>query len=208
VIAHRNRLDYLVETLCREARKRAGRTRVFNLACGPAVEVQRFLRHHEESELCEFDLLDFNGETLDYTREQLTEALRAAGRGTPLHFIQRSVNQILRAAAQGGGNEDFGDYDLVYCAGLFDYLSQRVCKRLVELFCKMVKPGGLVIVTNVAATNPRKACMEYLMEWNLIHRSVAELEDLIPPGFPVTRTEVRADPTGVNLFLEIETANG
>lgn len=207
VTAHRNRLDYLVETLCREARKRNGRTRVFNLACGPAVEVQRFLRRHEESELCEFDLLDFNGETIAYTREQLAEALRSSGRQTPLRFIQRSVNQILRAAAQGGGDEDFGDYDLVYCAGLFDYLSQRVCKRLVELFCKMTKPGGLVIVTNVAATNPRKACMEYLMEWNLVHRSVAEMEELVPSMCPVERAEVKAERTGVNLFLEIEMAD-
>ena len=209
VVAHRNRIDYLVETLCRETRKRvrAGKTRVFNLACGPAVEVGRFLKNHEESDLAEFDLLDFNGETLDYTRERLTEARQSAGRETPLRFIQRSVNQILRAAAQGGGDEEFHGYDIVYCAGLFDYLSQRVCQRLVDLFCKMAKPGGLVIVTNVASTNPRRACMEYLMEWNLIHRSLDEMKDLIPAGLPVKRTDVRADATGVNLFLEIELAD-
>lgn len=209
VVAHRNRIDYLVETLRRETRKRVrkGRTRVFNLACGPAVEVGRFLRNHEESDLTEFDLLDFNGETLEYTRERLTEARMSAGRETPLRFIQRSVNQILRAAAQGGGDDEFNGYDIVYCAGLFDYLSQRVCQRLVDLFCKMAKPGGLVIVTNVASTNPRKACMEYLMEWNLIHRSTEEMKDLIPAGLPVKRTDVRADATGVNLFLEIELAD-
>jgi hypothetical protein len=71
----------------------------------------------------------------------------------------------------------------------------------------MAKPGGLVIVTNVASTNPRRACMEYLMEWNLIHRSVEEMNDLIPAGLPVKRTDVRADATGVNLFLEIELAD-
>jgi len=206
VVAHRNRIDYLVETLKNETRKRVrkGRTRVFNLACGPAVEVGRFLRNHEESDLTEFDLLDFNAETLEYTRERLTEAKMSGGRETPLRFIQRSVNQILRTAAQGDTDEDLNGYDIVYCAGLFDYLSQRVCQRLVDLFCKMTKPGGLVIVTNVASTNPRRACMEYLMEWNLIHRSVEEMNDLVPPGLPVKRTDVRADATGVNLFLEIE----
>ncbi len=209
VVAHRNRIDYLVETLRRETRKRVrqGRTRVFNLACGPAVEVGRFLREHEESDLTEFDLLDFNRETIEYTRERLNEARMSAGRETPLRFIQRSVNQILRAAAQGGADDEFSGYDIVYCAGLFDYLSQRVCQRLVDLFCKMAKPGGLVIVTNVAATNPRKACMEYLMEWNLIHRSINEMKELVPAGMPVQRSDVRADATGVNLFLEIELAN-
>lgn len=210
VVAHRNRIDYLVETLRRETRKRAphGKTRVFNLACGPAVEVGRFVRNHGESDLAEFDLLDFNLETLEYTRESLGNVTMSAGRQTRMRFIQRSVNQILRTAAQGDIDGDMTDYDIVYCAGLFDYLSQRVCQRLVDLFCRMAKPGGLVIVTNVAATNPRKACMEYLMEWNLIHRSVEEMHDLIPHQIPLRRAEVKADATGVNLFLEIELADG
>lgn len=209
VVAHRNRIDYLVETLRNETLRRVqkGRTRVFNLACGPAVEVGRFLRNHEESDLTDFDLLDFNLETLEYTRERLTEARMSAGREAHLRFFQRSVNQILRAAAQGTEDDELKDYDVVYCAGLFDYLSQRVCQRLVDLFCRMAKPGGLVIVTNVAASNPRRACMEYLMEWNLIHRDIDEMNDLIPADIPVKRTDVKADSTGVNLFLEIELAD-
>lgn len=209
VVAHRNRIDYLVETLRRETRKRAskGKTRVFNLACGPAVEVGRFLRNDGESDLAEFDLLDFNLETLEYTKESLSQACVSAGRQTQLRFFQRSVNQILRTAAQGGEDGELAAYDIVYCAGLFDYLSQRVCQRLVDLFCRMAKPGGLVVVTNVASTNPRKACMEYLMEWNLIHRSLEEMHDLVPHVTPLKRAEVKADATGVNLFLEIELAD-
>ena len=32
--------------------------------------------------------------------------------------------------------------------------------------------------------------------------------DLVPAGVPVKRVDVTADSTGVNLFLEIEIANG
>jgi extracellular factor (EF) 3-hydroxypalmitic acid methyl ester biosynthesis protein len=208
VVAHRNRIDYLIDTLTRETRRRGGRnkTRVFNLACGPAVEVQRFLRERDESDLVEIDLLDFNDETLQYTRERMQEACREGGRETAIRYFQRSVHQLLRAASQGGEKE-FTGYDIVYCAGLFDYLSQRVCKKLVELFCTMVKPGGLVIVTNVAASNPRKAWMEYLMEWNLIYRDESEMRDLVPDGLPVKHTAIIPDETGVNLFLEIGLAD-
>lgn len=208
VIAHRNRIDYLLEKLRTECAKRVskGKTRVFNLACGPAVEIQRFLRECEESDLAEIDLLDFNGETLDYTRERIREASMSGGRETKVGYFQRSVHQLLRAATQGGEDE-FTGYDIVYCAGLFDYLSQRVCKRLVELFCTMVKPGGLVIVTNVADSNPTKGWMEYLVEWNLIYRGRREMEDLVPENCPVKRTNLVEDATGVNLFLEIEIAN-
>jgi extracellular factor (EF) 3-hydroxypalmitic acid methyl ester biosynthesis protein len=104
VVAHRNRIDYLIETLARETRRRIGhgKTRVFNLACGPAVEVQRFLRERDESDLVEIDLLDFNAETLEYTRERMDEARRDGGRETKLRYFQRSVHQLLRAASQGG----------------------------------------------------------------------------------------------------------
>ncbi len=209
VVAHRNRIDFLIEKLRSECARRVsrGRTRVFNLACGPAMEVQRFLRECEESDLAEIDLLDFNPETLEYTRERIQEARMSGGRETPVRYFQRSVHQLLRAATQGG-DEEFANYDIVYCAGLFDYLSQRVCKRLVDLFCTMIRPGGIVIVTNVAASNPRKAWMEYVMEWNLIYRDEADMKDLVPEGLNLKGTTVEADSTGVNLFLEIELANG
>ncbi len=205
VVAHRNRIDFLVELLRSECERRVskGKTRVFNLACGPAVEVQRFLRECDESDLAEIDLLDFNAETLEYTRSRINEAKMAGGRETTVNYFQRSVHQLLRAATQGG-EEAFTNYDIVYCAGLFDYLSQRVCKRLVDLFCTMVRPGGRVIVTNVATSNPRKAWMEYVMEWNLIYRDENEMRDLVPENKPVTAATVNADETGVNLFLEIE----
>ncbi|MCF7675781.1 MAG: hypothetical protein K9M97_10580, partial [Akkermansiaceae bacterium] len=103
--------------------------------------------------------------------------------------------------------DEFTGYDIVYCAGLFDYLSQRVCARLVELFCTMVKPGGVVIVTNVADRNPSKGWMEYLVEWNLIYRDRPEMQALVPSKFPVKRTDILEDETGVNLFLEIELEN-
>jgi len=209
VVAHRNRIDFLVEKLRSECVRRAahGKTRVFNLACGPAVEVQRFLREFPESDLAEIDLLDFNAETLEYTRECIDEAREAGGRKTVCRYFQRSVHQLLRAATQGGEDE-FTGYDLVYCAGLFDYLSQRVCKRMVELFCTMAKPGGVIIVTNVATRNPRRAWMEYVMEWNLIYRDEKDMMDLVPEGLKPKDARVGADATGVNLFLEIELDHG
>lgn len=210
VVAHRNRIDYLVDMLDRESSRRfgRGRARAFNLGCGPAEEVLRFLKDHDSSDLMEFDLLDFNPETLEYTRERLDKARMGMARNTQMRFIPRSVHQILKAAVQPGGDPELGNYDVVYCAGLFDYLSQRVGKRLVEFFCSIAKPGGLVVVTNVADSNPRKAWMEYLMEWNLIYRGKEEMLDLVPVGAPVKRVDVKADSTGVNLFLEIEMANG
>jgi len=70
--AHRNRIDYLVGRITEAALrgKAAGRrAEIFNMACGPASEVQRFIAESELRGAPEFTLLDFNEETLAYTRQ-------------------------------------------------------------------------------------------------------------------------------------------
>ncbi|MGJ8697823.1 MAG: class I SAM-dependent methyltransferase [Verrucomicrobiaceae bacterium] len=202
--AHRNRIDYLVIALrdAAERKARAGqRLRVLNLGCGPAEEVLRILKTEEVSSVIDFVLLDFNDETIAYTRARLEEARARYGRNTNVTFEKKSVHQVLKMASRG----DFqtAEYDMVYCAGLFDYFSQKVCKKMVELFSTLVTPGGEVIVTNVADTNPVIDWMEYVMAWDLIHRSRAEMEDLVPERCSNFTKQIDVDATGVNFFLKL-----
>jgi extracellular factor (EF) 3-hydroxypalmitic acid methyl ester biosynthesis protein len=211
VVAHRNRITYLTAMLHKESGRIAAegrRCRVLNLGCGPAVEVQNFLREDDVADLCDFTLLDFNEETLEYARSQLEEVRTRSGRTTAMRFIQRSVNQLLKQAATGDVDMEWESFDVVYCAGLFDYLSQRVCTRLVEIFYKLIKPGGLLVVTNVSPMNPIRGWMEYILEWNLIYRDDKEMFDLVPTK-AITKPEavLERDVTGVNLFLEIRKPN-
>lgn len=206
VQAHRNRIDYLVKTLKSEAERVVGkgrRLRVLNLGCGPAQELQRFIQNEEISDQCDFTLLDFNKETLDYTEGLLTDIKLKAARNCGLTMVERSVHQLLKQASRGDVDMQWESYDVVYCAGLFDYLSQKVCKKLVELFTKLLRADGLVIATNVASTNPRIGWMEYVVEWNLVYRNDWEMLDLIPLDGTVMKTDLKRDATGVNLFLEI-----
>ena len=68
----------------------------------------------------------------------------------------------------------------MYCAGLFDYLSDKVCARLLQYFVARTNPGGKVLVTNVHSSNPQRISMEHLLEWHLIYRDEAQLESLLP----------------------------
>lgn len=204
VEAHRNRITYLIKILAEAAEKSGNRkARILNLGCGPAHEIQRFIRTSELSNRCEFTLLDFNDETLRFTGECLNDLKNQYGRDTEVHTIKRSVHQLLKQANTGDADMDWDNYDLVYCAGLFDYLSQRVCRRLTDVFFKLVRPGGKVVVTNVSSSNPSIGWMEYLLEWNLVYRNDDEMRDLVPKNVHPEAATVLADTTGVNLFLEV-----
>jgi len=205
--AHRNRVLYLEQKLVEETLRVSGkgRMRAFNLGCGPAWEVQKFLTDRHFCDRAEFTLVDFNAETLAHTREILLELKSNKGRSTPIRFVQKSVQQIVKEGARGSAQEP--QYDLVYCAGLFDYLSDQVCLRLMNIFYGMVRPGGLLLATNVDVSNPMRNTMETLLEWHLIYRTSQQARKLIPEKATIDDFSVTSDVTGVNIFIEVRKPN-
>lgn len=202
--AHRNRIKYLAERLNQETRRMARQgkmARIFNLGCGPAWEIQQFLVQNDLSERANFTLLDFNDETLAHTGRVLDDIKMRHRRTTPVHMVKKSVHQILKEA--GRNPAEHGKFDLVYCAGLFDYLSDRICKRLMNYFYDLVAPGGLLVATNVDASNPSRHTMEYILEWHLIYRNNAQLQALNPDLADPGQVSVTSDSTGVNIYIEV-----
>ncbi|MEZ6096587.1 MAG: class I SAM-dependent methyltransferase [Pirellulaceae bacterium] len=201
-IAHRNRIVELTQLLERESRRMSALRRplrVLNIGCGPAIEIQRFLANSWLSDQTEFELVDFNKPTLEFAERRIREVAAQHGRKTEIEFVQRSVHELLKQAAKEK-NQPTGKYDLVYCAGLFDYLNDKICGRLVRLFYHWLSPGGLVFVTNVHESQPIKGFMEYLQEWNLVLRNNEGMKNLAPDlGYE----NLYQDSTGANVFLSI-----
>ncbi|HEY6168551.1 MAG TPA: class I SAM-dependent methyltransferase [Verrucomicrobiae bacterium] len=200
--AHRNRIKYLTRRFIEEsasARARNGGLKIFNLGCGPAREVANFMAESELSHSAEFTLLDFNDETLTYTNGALSKARAQHSRRTKIEFQKKSVAQVLKASRRAPDSR----YDVIYCAGLFDYLSDRICKQLMNSFHDMLAPGGLLVATNVDVFNPIKSIMGYIFEWHLIYRDAQQMAALAPDGAAPDDCKVSADMTGSNIFLEV-----
>ncbi|MCX8109035.1 MAG: class I SAM-dependent methyltransferase, partial [Verrucomicrobiae bacterium] len=179
------------------------KARILNLGCGPAGEIQTFLTRTDLSDHADFLLLDFNDETLDYAKRVLESLKQRHHRGTIINFEKRSVHQILKESSRSAELPVSHRYDLIYCAGLFDYLSDRVCKRLMDYFYDQLAPGGLLVATNVDSSNPNRNSMDFILEWHLTYRDKAELARLAPTMAPAEQCCVKADPTHVNIFLEV-----
>ncbi|HKX61447.1 MAG TPA: class I SAM-dependent methyltransferase [Verrucomicrobiae bacterium] len=203
--AHRNRLQYLEQKIADIAVRAIGdrRTaRILSLGCGPAVEVQEFLRQRPYADRVEFTLLDFNQETIERTKTRLTEIKRQCQRHTPIEFVKKSVMAILRES-NGSPARSFRDqYDFVYCAGLFDYLTDPVCRRLSTQLHEWVRPGGIYLSTNVHTSNPWPLVMDFLMDWHLIYRTAAQLIATRPEQLAADECVLSSDATGVNIYLE------
>lgn len=202
--AHRNRVDILhtrLQEKVNEARAQGRGLRVLNVGCGPAAELQRLVASASDLGQMEVVLMDFSEETLQYAKERIEDAARSA-RHEPPHIELRheSVHQLLKRSAREEAVAPHEQFDYIYCAGLFDYLADKACARLISYFESRLKPGGTVLVTNVHSYNPERYWMEHFMEWYLIYRDEAGIERLLPSSLVPTGTYT--DATNINLFAE------
>ena len=93
--------------------------------------------------------------------------------------VHGSVRQILTGKASPG------QFDFVYAAGLFDYLSGPVATALTRRMFEMTRPGGSMLIPNFLAGVRDSGYMESFMDWHLIYRTRADMEELadsLPPG--------------------------
>lgn len=212
--AYRHRLQLLVDELGQQAARchAEGRDfRVLSIGCGAANEVVRFMESDDLSNSAEFTLVDFNPQTLAFARSQIAQVQQSHWRLTRTQTVQLSVQGIVldvarmkrKGLASLGPVARAAGYDFVHCTGLFDYFSDRVCRRLLAAMHEMLAPGGKIVVCNFTPANPIRQFMKYVLDWNLIHRTAEQLAALAPVGTRVTLSESSA---GVESYVHIERA--
>ncbi len=197
--ANINRLQYLGDKI-RAAIEARGHVRLASIGCGPARELAALLdKSPELGRYLDVALIDQEERVLVYCERTLSPL--AVKTGVKLRFIRESVRRLLTAKKL---KDTLGECDLIYSAGLFDYLNVRSFSALLSGLYDALGPSGHLCVGNVALHNPTRYFMEYALDWFLIHRSPAELVEFANALKPAPiRVEVDAEPTGVNLFLRI-----
>jgi extracellular factor (EF) 3-hydroxypalmitic acid methyl ester biosynthesis protein len=87
--------------------------------------------------------------------------------------------------------------------GLFDYLTFRVAKAVLERLYRLLKPGGELIIGNFHVSNPSKYYMEYWVDWVLFHRTEEEFISMLDDISPA-KTSMLYDDTRSQMFLHIK----
>ena len=197
--ANKNRIAF-IGGLIREAlaANPGRRIRVASLGCGPAREVEALLVESPElGPRLEVALIDQEDRAISHCERVL--APLATATGARVVFIRERLRTMLNQESLA---KALGERELIYSAGLFDYLDGRLFTRVAGLLFSALMPGGLLAIGNVAAHNPSRWLMEYFSEWFLIHRSREQLIGLVERVTPKpARVWVDSEPSGVNLFL-------
>lgn len=198
--AVRNRVGYLNARIIEEASRMAVRqapVNIFCVACGPAWEATDFVAQHPLANQANIELLDFNEETLRRAEKNILQAIQKFNRRTKLKAVRNSVQNLIR-----NRGKRVGEFDMIYCSGLYDYLSDSVCLALNNQLYEMLAPGGLLVVGNFATGTHGRNLMEHIMDWFLIYREPRELLALAPEAAGLENCRVRSESAAANLFLE------
>jgi SAM-dependent methyltransferase len=159
VRARRNLLAEKIDALAENVR----RPRILAVACGHLREAQQS-RAVAGGRVDRFFAVDQDPDSLDLVdREQ-----RASG----IEAVNASVRSLV------AGKSDLEDLDLVYSAGLFNYLADATAVILTRALFDMLRPGGSVLIANFAPNLPDIGLMEAGMDWWLTYRDEAACERL------------------------------
>ncbi|OPZ60157.1 MAG: hypothetical protein BWY87_00623 [Deltaproteobacteria bacterium ADurb.Bin510] len=173
------------------------------MACGPCLEMYDMLseiKGHKLPAKLEVIAMDQDRLALENARTRL-EALLKEREDVCFSFQEDNIKRLI--VGKDKDRDIYNEADLVYTAGLFDYLSFRAANRLIHKLYSFLKPGGLLVVGNFGTFNPQRFIMEYGSEWYLIHRSAEEIKEMaqgLPENAKIT---VEKEPEGVNLFLNV-----
>ena len=161
--------------------------RVLDVASGPARDLREWMLDHPEADVF-FDCVDADVHAIDHAknlRQPFSERVE---------FHHRNAMRFLPAKG----------YDVVWSAGLFDYLMDRSFVFLLKSLLAVTNAGGELVIGNFSPLNTSRDYMELLGDWTLIHRNEKQLIELArEAGAPLSVITVDWEPEGVNLFLRI-----
>ena len=93
--------------------------------------------------------------------------------GSAIESIDGSVRGLLRRAYK------LGSFDVVYAAGLYDYLPAPVAVRLTQRCMELVRPGGTFLFANFSDETRVDGYMEAFMNWALLLRGEREMWGIV-----------------------------
>jgi CRP-like cAMP-binding protein/SAM-dependent methyltransferase len=194
VRGRRELLGGSLEMACSERLESPDPVRIMNLACGSNRELFDFLGRCRYTEKIEAICVDADLDALQYTNRYVNVFHHGA--------VIRLMNDNVVKWSLGRVKHNFGMLDIIYSAGLTDYLDRRLFKALVTRCYQYLKPGGVLIIGNFGPSNPNRVFMDRILQWKLIHRDEGELRQLFAETPFGSHCEVLAEQQGVNLFAK------
>ena len=117
----------------------------------------------------------------------------------PIKCAPQSIQRLLTP------RPDLGKFDVIYSAGMFNYLPDPLAWRLFSFMFDLLSPGGTLMAANFLPGNANRAYMESFMDWRIIMRDETQMMQLVSelPAAHIAERSISTD-LGKNIaYLQI-----
>jgi len=181
-----------LEALCAQSGRGSETIRIMNLACGSSRELFDFLAGCQYTERVSVFCIDADPSALEYVHRYVDVFPHRAS-------ISLMNDNVVRWAS-GRVRHSFGLQDVIYSAGLTDYLDDRVCAALINRSYECLEDGGTLIIGNFGYGNSNKPFLDHILKWSLIHRSEEDLLNVFSRTPFDGHVKIMAEENRINLF--------
>lgn len=171
---------------------------VLDLACGPAKEVDDFIRSNPLSQQTEIHLVDQESKAIEFSKKRISKTIKETNSTIQCFYYDKALKELFLSSSI-----IFPQFDFIYSGGLFDYLDDAIFEAALGFLFKHLAPGGHLIVGNISPNDYTKIAKWYLYDWPLVYRTQEELLKRAACLTEKHQVEVESDKWGVFLFLKI-----
>ena len=188
--AVRNRKEYFIKVCAELSKAKKSTIEILDLGCGSCRDVLEAHQICHNGVHYHFHCVDQEPMAVEYAKSLI--------KGTKAEpYVQLDCKNIFRFQTSK-------QYDLIWSAGLFDYLDSRAAALLIRKIWRYLKKGGFLIFGNFSPKNPTRKGMELVSKWHLLHRTTDELIAICEEsGVPYSSVDVESESLGINLFCRI-----
>lgn len=189
--AVRNRKDYFIRICDELTQEKKASIDILDLGCGSCRDVMEAVESLTNGLTYNFHCVDHEPEAIEYAKS-IIAGTRAE------KYVELECNNIFRFQTDR-------TFDLIWSAGLFDYLDNRIAALLIRKLWRRLRPGGWFVFGNFSPQNPTRKGMELVGKWYLLHRTANELLEICnQAGIPYHTVEIENESLGINLFCRIK----
>jgi extracellular factor (EF) 3-hydroxypalmitic acid methyl ester biosynthesis protein len=174
VVSVWQRRAWFARLLQLEQERRPAPLRILDVAAGGARYMQDFLQRNAGASGVEVTLVDQDASALAFCRMQ-----SLAPWVDQLRTVCGPIKQLRSFIPSG-------EYDLVMCAGLFDYLDNSAAAMLLDHVAAILAPNGTIAFSNFHPSDPSRLVKAWLVDWPLNFRVEDQCARLFPQHLTVT----------------------
>jgi extracellular factor (EF) 3-hydroxypalmitic acid methyl ester biosynthesis protein len=173
--SNRDRKKFLQKEI-KDTLTKSANAKILSIACGPGRELVELLERGNNPSFI-YNALDFEKRALSYLKEQVGDLKRYP---VQVNYLHTNIVDLIK---DKNLKQKLAGQNFIYATGLFDYLAEKIARKLMQNIIELATPGGKIIICNIFNKNDfYRAYFEFFGTWQMIYRNEDDLKKMVPIG--------------------------